>query len=231
MAEEITYPSTTKKTPKNPINFKIKLNDEQKQAKDLILQNTITVLMGKAGSGKTLTACQIGLDLVFRREVEKMYIIRPAVSKEDIGFLPGDLREKMGPWMAPIVGNLNSLYSPDKIKKMFDEDQIEIVPLMFMRGRTFTNSLIIVDEAQNITNEQTEMVLSRLGVNSKMILCGDTRQIDLKNKSDSGFEFLCSLEKAGVRKFKVIELKENHRNPIVDDILDHYYNKQKCCDN
>ena len=211
-----------KRQPKNPIKFKITLSDEQKEAKELILNNTITILKGKAGSGKTLLACQVALDLMFKNQIEKIVIIRPSVAKEDIGFLPGDLREKMEPWMAPIFSNLKDLYNKDKIDKLITEELIEIVPLMFMRGRTFVNACIIVDEAQNITHQQTEMVLSRIGVNSRMILCGDTRQIDLPNKRSSGFNFICNLEDK-VNGLKVFELKQNHRNPIVDEILDIYY--------
>lgn len=208
--------------PKGAIKFRITLSDEQKEAKDHIMNNTIIVLKGKSGSGKTLLACQAALDLVFKKQMEKIVIIRPAVAKEDIGFLPGDLKEKMEPWMSPIFSNLKDLYNKDKIEKMLTEGQIEIVPLMYMRGRTFSNACIVVDEAQNITNEQTEMVLSRIGLNSKMILCGDTRQIDLQNKKMSGFNFICQLE-GRVNNLKVFELKQNHRNPIVDEILKIYY--------
>lgn len=211
-----------KRQPKNPIKFKLTLSDEQKEAKEHILNNTITILKGKAGSSKTLLACQVALDLIFKNQIESIVIIRPAVAKEDIGFLPGDLREKMEPWMAPIFSNLKDLYNKDKIDKLLTDGSIEIVPLMFMRGRTFANTCIIVDEAQNITHQQTEMVLSRIGMGSKMILCGDTRQIDLPNKKSSGFNFLCNME-GKVENLKVFELKQNHRNPIVDEILNIYY--------
>ena len=99
-----------KRKPKNPIKFKIELNSEQKEAKQLILENPVTLIKGMAGSGKTLVACQIALDMVFKREVEKIVITRPTVAKEDIGFLPGDLKEKMDPWLAPIYANLHLLY-------------------------------------------------------------------------------------------------------------------------
>jgi len=99
-----------KRRPKGPIKFKLQLNDEQKVAKSTILDNPITVLKGMAGSGKTLVAAQVGLDLLFRKEVDKVIITRPTVAKEDIGFLPGDIREKMDPWLAPIYHNLFMLY-------------------------------------------------------------------------------------------------------------------------
>src|SRR5210317_1971563 len=115
-----TTPSTKRK-PKGPIKFQIQLNDEQKIAKQKILDNAITVLSGKAGSGKTLLACQVALDLLFRKDINKIIITRPTVSKEEIGFLPGDLREKMEPWMQPIYQNMFLLYDKVKIEKCIEE--------------------------------------------------------------------------------------------------------------
>ena len=126
----------SKKSPKNPIKYQIQLNEEQKQAKQIILDNTITLLAGSAGSGKTLLACNVALDGLFKREYDKIIITRPTVSKEEIGFLPGDLREKMDPWVQPIYQNFYTLYGKDRMQKYFDEDLIEIVPVSFMRGRT-----------------------------------------------------------------------------------------------
>ena len=206
---------------KGPIKFKLTLNDEQKEAKSLILENPVTVIRGMAGSGKTLLACQIALDLLFNREAEKIIITRPTVAKEDIGFLPGDLKEKMDPWLAPIYSNLYMLYEKEKIDKMVEEQVIEILPFPFMRGRTFLNSCVIVDEAQNVTNNQMEMVLGRLGVASKIMICGDVSQIDLKVKKDSGLDFLNTVA-SRVDGVKIINLKKNHRHPIVPEILGIY---------
>ncbi len=148
-----------KRKPKNPIKFKVELNQEQKEAKSKILENTVTLLAGSAGSGKTLLACQIALEKLFMKEVEKIIITRPTVSKEEIGFLPGDLREKMDPWVQPIYQNMYALYDRIKIEKHIQEGDIEIVPVSFMRGRTFLDSIVIVDEAQNVTHEQMEMIV------------------------------------------------------------------------
>ena len=210
-----------KKVLKNPIKFKLQLNEEQKEAKAKILENTLTLLAGKAGSGKTMLACQIALDGLFRKEYEKIIITRPTVSKEDIGFLPGDLREKMDPWVQPIYQNMYALYNKDKIEKCIEEGEIEIVPVSFMRGRTFLDSCVIVDEAQNVTHSQMEMIVTRIGLRSKMIICGDDHQVDLKSRQDSGFKFLYKSAKK-IKNMCAITLMNNHRNPIVDDLLEIY---------
>ena len=210
-----------KRRPKNPIKFNVQLNDEQKQAKQLILESPITVIKGMAGSGKTLVATQVALDMLFTKQVDKIIITRPTVSKEDIGFLPGDLQAKMDPWLAPIYHNLYMLYSEEKVKKELEEGRIEIVPFAFMRGRTFVDSFVIVDEAQNVTHSQMETVIGRLGKGSKMVICGDMAQIDLKDRRETGFSFLYRLEEQ-VKGFKTINLLQNHRHDIVEPILKVY---------
>ena len=210
-----------KKIVKNPIKFKLKLNEEQKLAKEKILTNTLTVLAGRAGSGKTLLACQVALDGIFRKQYEKIVITRPTVSKEEIGFLPGDLREKMDPWIQPIYQNMFALYDKVKVEKLIEDGKIEIVPLAFMRGRTFLDSCIIVDEAQNVTHEQMEMIATRIGLRSKMIVCGDDHQVDLKSRRESGFRFLYTAGRK-IKKMCSVTLITNHRDPIVDDLIEIY---------
>ena len=210
-----------KRRPKNPIKFNIQLNEEQKAAKEVILTNPITVLRGMAGSGKTLVAVQVALDLLFTNQIEKIIITRPTVAKEDIGFLPGDIKEKMDPWLAPIYHNLYLLYDKAKVDKEVEDGRIEILPFAFMRGRTFVNTFVIVDEAQNVTHTQMEMVLGRLGIGSRLSICGDLAQIDLKNKKETGFSFLTRLEEQ-VQGVRVVTLKKNHRHPIVEPILEVY---------
>lgn len=166
----------------------------------------------------TLLACQTALDMYFKREIEKIVITRPTVAKEEIGFLPGDLKEKMDPWLAPIYANLYMLYNKEGIDKMVQEGHIEVVPFAFMRGRTFPNAFVIVDECQNITHGQTEMMLGRLGKGGKMIFCGDTAQIDLKTKKDSGIGFFIRLEE-NVKGVRIVTLKTNHRHEIVEEVL------------
>lgn len=210
-----------KRRPKKPIKFNVQLNDEQKIAKAKIIESPITVLRGMAGSGKTLVATQVALDMLFTKQVEKIIITRPTVSKEDIGFLPGDIREKMDPWLAPIYHNLHMLYNKDKIAKELDNGNIEIVPFAFMRGRTFLKSFVIVDEAQNVTHNQMETVIGRLGKGSKMVICGDMAQIDLKDKRETGFSFLSRIEES-VGGFSISTLLQNHRHEIVSPILKVY---------
>lgn len=214
----------TEKTSK----FRIQLNGEQKNAKNIILSNTISVLHGKAGSGKTLLACQIALDGLFKKEYDKIIITRPTVSKEDIGFLPGDIREKLDPWVQPIYQNFYTLLGKEKrelVEKWINDGTLEILPVSFMRGITFMDSCVIVDEAQNITDEQMEMIVTRTGLRSKVIICGDISQIDLKHKSDSGFKFMCECAEY-VPGMVNIELKENHRHEIVDYLIDAYEKKR-----
>ncbi len=210
-----------KRKPKNPIKFKVTLNEEQKKAKAKILSNTVTLLAGSAGSGKTFLACQIALEKLFMKECDKIIITRPTVSKEEIGFLPGDLREKMDPWVQPIYQNMFALYDKIKIEALIQDGKIEIVPVSFMRGRTFLDSVVIVDEAQNVTHEQMQMIVTRLGLRSKMIVCGDDHQVDLKSKKDSGFRFLYSAARK-IKNMCGISLKTNHRDPIVEDLINLY---------
>ena len=138
-----------------------------------------------------------------------------------LGFLPGDLREKMDPWVQPIYQNMYALYNKEKIEKCIEDGKIEIVPVSFMRGRTFLDSCVIVDEAQNVTHNQMEMIVTRIGLRSKMIICGDDYQVDLKSRKESGFKFLYTAAKK-IKRMCAITLMTNHRNAIVDDLLDVY---------
>jgi phosphate starvation-inducible protein PhoH and related proteins len=197
-----------KRKPKGPIKFNIQLNEEQKRAKEQILYNTVTVLKGKAGSGKSLLAANIALDLLFSREIEKIIITRPTVvAGQDIGFLPGDVNEKLAPFTAPVYENMHRLYNKEKIEKCIADGEIEIVPVSFMRGRNFTNCLVVIDEAQNLTDTQMELLLTRICHGSKMVFCGDGAQIDLKDRKTSGFDVVCKHMK-DVPGFEVITLEK-----------------------
>lgn len=217
--EEVT---STKRKPKGPIKFQITLSEEQKAAKATILDSTITVLKGAAGSGKSMVAAQVALDMLFRRDIQKIVLTRPAVtSGEDIGFLPGDKDAKLAPYTAAIYDNMYRLYRKDIIDKHIAEGTIEVIPLAFMRGRNLSDCLVVVDEAQNITHRQMELMLGRLCQGAKMILCGDTAQIDLKDRRQSGFDFVIK-QLSTIPGFSVVNLKTNHRHEIVEPILKVY---------
>jgi phosphate starvation-inducible PhoH-like protein len=205
------------------IKFQITLNEEQKNAKSIILQNSIIYIAGKAGSGKTLVSCQVALDLFFKKQVKHIIITRPAVEAgEKLGFLPGGLEEKLDPYVQAIYQNFYSLYKKDKIDSMIKEGSIQIKPFAYMRGSTFCEAVIIVDEVQNTTESQVKMVLERLGKGSKMMLCGDINQIDLGRGITSGIKFLDFLQEKELKNYTKIVLKTNHRDPIVEEILNLY---------
>lgn len=207
----------TSKRSKN-IKYNIQLNQEQKDAKAAILAKPYSFLIGKAGSGKTLLACQIALDLLFKKEKSRIYIARPTISTEDNGFLPGSLNEKMEPWLVPIRDNMNKVYArKEKLDKHEADGDIKLISLSHFRGITFDNAIVIVDEFQNLTLEQMIMALSRLGKDSMMIFCGDPHQIDLKHKNDSASRHIMRLKDSDY--VNIIELKENHRHEAVSQVL------------
>ena len=207
-----------KKAPKGNIKFSITLSDEQKVSKAQILNHPFSFIIGQAGSGKTLLACQVGLDMFFKRTVNKIVVTRPTVSNEDNGFLPGTLEEKMEPWLVPIKSNMRKVYNkPAILDKMMVDEQIELVSLSHFRGRTFENSIVIVDEFQNLTKQQLLMVLGRVGKGSTMILCGDPQQIDLKFRNDSAIHEVPKLKNS--KWVYDVVLKDNHRHESLNDIL------------
>jgi phosphate starvation-inducible PhoH-like protein len=211
--------NTEKTPPKGNIRFSINLSEEQKVAKGLILERPFNFILGKAGSGKTLLAVQVALDLYFKRSVDQIIITRPTVSTEDIGFLPGTEEAKMEPWMVPIKSNMRKVYNkPEILEKMHESDAIELVSLAHFRGRTFDNAAVIVDEFQNLTKQQFAMVLGRLGKNSIMMFCGDRHQIDLKFSNDSAIHEVPKIK--GSKFVNEIILKDNHRHEALDEIFE-----------
>ena len=207
-----------KTPPKNDIKFSVTLSEEQKEAKAKIIETPFNFLLGKAGSGKTLLAVQVALDMFFKRQINKIIITRPTVSNEDNGFLPGSLSEKMEPWLVPLRSNMRKVYNkPDILEKMEREENIELVSLAHFRGRTFDHAVCIVDEFQNLTKQQLQMVLSRLGKESIMILTGDRYQIDLKFGNDSAVHEVPKLTKS--KYVNEIILLDNHRHAALDEIL------------
>ena len=210
--------NTAKKPPKGSVRFSLSLSPEQKSAKQAILHHPYNFIVGKAGSGKTLLACQVALDMFFKRMIDKIIITRPTVSTEDNGFLPGSEKEKMEPWLVPIRSNMRKVYNkPDILAKMEKEEKIELVSLAHFRGRTFDNAVVIVDEYQNLTKSQLAMCIGRLGKDSKMIFCGDTFQIDLKDPNYSAYHDMSKLTGSNF-VFKTV-LKDSHRHPAIDELL------------
>lgn len=210
--------NTSKNPPKGKVKFNISLSDEQKLAKLSVLNHPYNFIHGKAGSGKTLIAVQIALDMFFTRKVNKIVITRPTVSNEDNGYLPGSLHEKMEPWLVPIRSNMRKVYNkPAILEKMENNEQIELVSLAHFRGRTFDNSVVIVDEFQNLTKRQLGMVLGRLGKGSTMILTGDPHQIDLKSNNDSAIHDVPKLKDS--RYVYSTKLTDNHRHEALDELL------------
>ena len=211
--------NTDKKPPKGSVRFSLSLSEEQKAAKQAILHHPYNFIVGKAGSGKTLLACQVALDMFFKKQINKIIITRPTVSTEDNGFLPGSEKEKMEPWIVPIKSNMRKIYNkPLILEKMEKDESIELVSLAHFRGRTFENSIVIVDEFQNLTRSQFRMALGRLGKNSTMIFCGDNQQIDLKDKNYSAIVDLPKINDSQYVYKRV--LLDNHRHVAIDEVFE-----------
>jgi|TARA_R110002126_G_scaffold113886_2_gene252436 phosphate starvation-inducible protein PhoH and related proteins len=208
----------SKKPPKGNVKFNVTLSDEQKVAKENILNHAFSFIVGRAGSGKTLLAVQVALDMFFKRQYNKIIITRPTIATEDNGFLPGDEKDKLEPWLVPIMSNMRKVYNkPEKIQKMVENEEVELVSLAHFRGRTFDHAVVIIDEFQNLTKPQLRMALGRLGKNSIMIFCGDYQQIDLGNPLNSAIDDVAKIKESD-HVFKVV-LEDNHRHKAIDDVL------------
>lgn len=209
--------------PKGPIKYKLELNEEQKEAKRLILNNQITIITGVAGTGKSLVSAITALDQLFKKEVEKILISRPVIEVgKTLGYLKGDQDEKVKPYIEPVYDNLEKCYDMDKIKSLIENRSLQIYPINFIRGKT-VDDILIVEEAQNTTKEEMLAILTRLGKNGKIIINGDLAQCDLKN-STNGLAFAIELAK-NIESIKMIDLVQNHRSGLVKEILD-YVDKQ-----
>ena len=172
------------KTPKKSV---IPRSEKQKKYVRALKESEIIISAGPAGTGKTFLAVAVALTMLLEKKIEKIILSRPAIEAgERLGFLPGDMREKVDPYLRPLYDSLYDLLDYEKIQKKIEVGDIEIAPLAFMRGRTLKNSFAILDEAQNATDTQIKMFLTRIGENSKIVINGDPSQIDLPNKSLSG---------------------------------------------
>ena len=209
------------KTPKKSV---IPRSEKQKEYVRALKSSDIIISAGPAGTGKTFLAVAVALTMLLDKKIEKIILSRPAVEAgERLGFLPGDMREKVDPYLRPLYDSLYDLLDFEKIQKKIEVGDIEIAPLAFMRGRTLKNSFAILDEAQNATDTQIKMFLTRIGENSKIVINGDPSQIDLPNKSISGLyrskKLLRHLKEISVVDF---DHKDVVRHPLVSKIVKAY---------
>ena len=190
---------------------------------DMLLKDIIFAV-GPAGTGKTFLSVAYAADLLKNKKIKKIILTRPAVEAgENLGFLPGDLKEKVDPYLIPLYDALHEMLGVENVEKYIENGVIEIAPLAYMRGRTLNDAFIILDEAQNATQTQIKMFLTRLGFNSKMVINGDITQIDLKNQRDSGLASAFNLLK-DIPDIAFVELSSNDvvRHPLVQKIIDAY---------
>jgi len=199
-------------------------NEAQRTYVDAIQRHDIVFGIGPAGTGKTYLAMATAVSALLRREVSRIILVRPAVEAgEKLGFLPGDLYEKINPYLRPLYDALYDMIETDKANKLVERGDIEIAPLAFMRGRTLNDSFIILDEAQNTTAEQMKMFLTRLGFNSKTVITGDITQIDLPSGRNSGLiEVQKILEGIADIKFMYFSNKDVVRHKLVQRIIKAY---------
>ena len=203
--------------------------ERQAQYIQQILTHDITFGVGPAGTGKTYLAVACAIDAFERDLVKRIVLTRPAVEAgERLGFLPGDLSQKVDPYLRPLYDALYDLVGYDKVSKMFERNQIEVAPLAFMRGRTLSHAFIILDEAQNTTPEQMKMLLTRIGFGSKAVITGDVTQVDLKSAQPSGLvdarNVLYGVSGIGFTIFQAVDVV---RHPMVQSIVSAYESHQR----
>ena len=213
------------KTPKKSV---IPRSEKQKNYVRALRDAEIIISAGPAGTGKTFLAVAVALTMLLEKKIEKIILSRPAVEAgERLGFLPGDMREKVDPYLRPLYDSLYDLLDFEKIQKKIEVGDIEIAPLAFMRGRTLKNSFAILDEAQNATDTQIKMFLTRIGENSKIVINGDPSQIDLPNKSLSGLNHSKKLLKY-LTEISIVDFDHSDvvRHPLVSKIVKAYSNQK-----
>ena len=201
----------------------------QKAYVNIVQKNDVAFSIGPAGTGKTFIAVAFAVAALENHEVDRIILCRPAVEAgESLGFLPGDLKEKVDPYLAPLYDSLRTLFAENKLSQLLEQKTIEVVPLAYMRGRTLDSAYMILDEAQNATVMQMKMFLTRLGIGSRAIITGDVTQIDLQRRSDSGL-----VQVAGILKdvegigFVMLDQNDVVRHPLVMKIIQAYDQGQK----
>jgi len=209
------------KTPKRSV---VPRSKKQKEYVKALKTSPIIMSLGPAGTGKTYLAVAVALSMLLEKKVERIILSRPAVEAgERLGFLPGDMKEKIDPYLRPLYDSLHDLFDYDKIQRKIETGEIEIAPLAFMRGRTLKNCFAILDEAQNATKIQIKMFLTRIGENSKLVVNGDPSQIDLPNKSQSGLVEAQNIVKE-IKEISITNFDHNDvvRHPLVTKIVEAY---------
>ena len=199
-------------------------SEGQRQYIKAIRDNDVVIGIGPAGTGKTYLAVALALDALYKKRVRRIVLVRPAVEAgESLGFLPGDIQEKVDPYLRPLYDALEDMMPSDRVRKALEDLTIEIAPLAYMRGRTLSDAFVILDEAQNSTTAQMKMFLTRLGLNSQVVITGDKTQIDLPRKEDSGLLQVEAILR-GVEGIEFIYLDETDviRHRLVKDIIRAY---------
>ena len=212
------------KTPRKSV---IARSEKQSDYIKALKENDIVMSLGPAGTGKSFLAVSVAVTLLMEKKIERVILSRPAVEAgEKLGFLPGDMKEKVDPYLRPLYDALYELFGANKIDKRIETGEIEIAPLAFMRGRTLKNCFAILDEAQNATETQIKMFLTRIGENSKLVVNGDPSQIDLINKSQSGLIKSKDILK-DLKEIKIIEFDHTDvvRHTLVSKIIQAYQKK------
>jgi phosphate starvation-inducible PhoH-like protein len=199
-------------------------SDGQRTYIRAIQGNDVVIGIGPAGTGKTYLAVAAAVDSLYKKRVKRIILARPAVEAgENLGFLPGDLQEKVDPYLRPLYDALEDMMPHERVSRALEDSTIEIAPLAYMRGRTLSDAFVILDEAQNATRAQMKMFLTRLGLNSRVVITGDKTQIDLPNKSDSGLleveEILGTIDGISVI---YLDGKDVIRHRLVKDIIEAY---------
>lgn len=201
----------------------------QKKLVEVAHKNPMVFAVGPAGTGKTYTAVALAVRALKNKEVKRIILTRPAVEAgENLGFLPGDLKEKLDPYMMPLYDALRDMIPPEKLKEMIENGIIEIAPLAFMRGRTLDKAFVILDEAQNATIMQMKMFLTRMGQTARFIITGDMSQVDLPYKQRSGLAYATSILK-NIKGIQIIQLTQSDviRHTLVKEIIHAFENAEK----
>jgi len=212
------------RTRKSDIKYNVTLNDEQKAAKQLIIDNQIVIVTGRAGSGKSLLCAQTALGFLQTKQCDKILVTRAAIEVgNSLGFLPGDLKEKFDPYLEAFQENLFMCYEKTKIVEYIREDKIKALPVQFIRGKTI-DDVLVIEEAQNLTKHEMLALLTRLGKTGKIIINGDLEQRDIR-EDYNGLSYAIELSKK-IDGIEWVKLKHNHRSDLVGQILALEYDKK-----